>query len=150
MYDALPFPHITAKDTKEQIKQIIDYLLFFRETLEFILMNISADNLSSDLLNKLNRFDEEIESLKKLEETVIQQVSNKTITASEVIESEEYKASVKELEDKWKEDIQELDDKLMLEIEEVDDKVLSSSEIMDDIIDEMQVDLGTGELKYKE
>lgn len=149
MIDVLPFPHITAKDTQEQIKQINEYLVYFKESLEFILMNISEDNLSSELLIKLNRFNDEIETLKAVEENVIQQVSNKTITATEVIESEEYKASIKELEEKWKEDIQEVDDRLKEEIQEVDDRVLSSSEIMDDIIDEMQANLETGELEYK-
>lgn len=139
MIDALPFPHITAKDTQEQIKQINDYLVYFKESLEFILMNISADNLSSDLVDKLNRFDSEIETLKMIEDNVIQQVSNKTITALEVIESEEYKASIKELEDKLKEDIKV-----------VDDKVLTTSELMDEIIETMQANLETGELEYKE
>ena len=139
MIDALPFPHITAKDTPEQIKQINDYLVYFKESLEFILMNISADNLSSDLVDKLNRFDSEIETLKIVEENVIQQVSNKTITALEVIESEEYKASIKELEDK-----------LTKEIQDVDGKVLTSSELMDEIIETMQANLETGELEYKE
>lgn len=139
MIDALPFPHITAKDTQEQIKQINDYLVYFKESLEFILMNISADNLSSDLVDKLNRFDSEIETLKIVEENVIQQVSNKTITALEVIESEEYKASIKELEDR-----------LTKEIQDVDGKVLTSSELMDEIIETMQANLETGELEYKE
>lgn len=139
MIDALPFPHITAKDTQEQIKQINDYLVYFKESLEFILMNISTDNLSSDLVDKLNRFDSEIETLKMVEDNVIQQVSNKTITALEVIESEEYKASIKELEDKLKEDIKV-----------VDDKVLTTSELMDEIIETMQANLETGELEYKE
>lgn len=139
MIDALPFPHITAKDTQEQIKQINDYLVYFKESLEFILMNISADNLSSDLVDKLNRFDSEIETLKMVEDNVIQQVSNKTITALEVIESEEYKASLKELEDKLKKDIKV-----------VDDKVLTSSELMDEIIETIQANLETGELEYKE
>ena len=53
MLDVLPFPNITAKDTEERISQLIDYLYQFREELEFLLMNISVDNLSQELQAKI-------------------------------------------------------------------------------------------------
>lgn len=47
MYDILPFPpNITATDAKEQVSQLYNYLNQFKEALEFILTNISVDNLS--------------------------------------------------------------------------------------------------------
>ena len=138
MYDMLPFPQITATDTKDQIKQINDYLMHFKESLEFILMNISADNLSSSLLDKLNKFEKEIEALNTVEENVIQQVSNKTITALDVIGSEAYKASIKQIEDKFAEELKKLE------------KKITPAVVMDTVIDGLKVNLETGELEYKE
>lgn len=37
MFDTLPFPNITAKDAEERSKQTVDYLIQFKEELEFIL-----------------------------------------------------------------------------------------------------------------
>ena len=94
MYDMLPFPNITATTVEEQTKQINNYLIQFKETLEFILTNISTDNLSPALIDKLNSLGAEIE--KTTEETTdqIQQVSNKAITVSDVINSQAFKAAV--------------------------------------------------------
>jgi hypothetical protein len=94
MYDMLPFPNITATTVEEQTKQINNYLIQFKETLEFILTNISTDNLSPALIEKLNSLGADIE--KTTEETTdqIQQVSNKAITVSDVINSEAFNAAV--------------------------------------------------------
>lgn len=94
MYDMLPFPNITAKTVEEQAAQINNYLIQFKETLEFILTNISADNLSPDLVEKLNNLGVEIE--KSSEETTdqIQQVSSKAITVSDVINSGAFGAAI--------------------------------------------------------
>lgn len=77
MYDMLPFPHITATKPEEQVAQINNYLVQFKETLEFILMNISMDNLSKDLADKITSLGSSIEksSVERAEE--IQQVTNK-------------------------------------------------------------------------
>jgi hypothetical protein len=90
MYDMLPFPNITATDTKEQVAQINNYLIQFKETLEFILTNISADNLSADLIAKLNSLGSDIqkENVERGEE--MQQVSGRIITASDVVNSAVY------------------------------------------------------------
>lgn len=37
MFDTLPFPNITAKDAEERSKQTVDYLIQFKEELEFVL-----------------------------------------------------------------------------------------------------------------
>ena len=90
MYDMLPFPNITATTIEEQSAQINNYLIQFKETLEFILSNISTDNLSPALVDKLNSLGAEIE--KTTEETTeqIQQVSNKAITVSDVVNSQAF------------------------------------------------------------
>lgn len=93
MYDMLPFPNITATDAKEQVAQINNYLIQFKETLEFILTNISADNLSKDLLDKLNSLGADIEKTNTIREEEMQQVSNKTISVSDVINSSMFQAS---------------------------------------------------------
>lgn len=43
MYDRLPFPHITATKPEEQIAQLKDYLIQFKEDLEFVLAEISEN-----------------------------------------------------------------------------------------------------------
>lgn len=94
MYDMLPFPNITATTVEEQSAQTNNYLIQFKETLEFILSNISTDNLSPALVDKLNSLGAEIE--KTTEETTeqIQQVSNKAITVSDVINSQAFNSAL--------------------------------------------------------
>jgi len=87
MYDMLPFPNINATSIEELSFQTNNYLIQFKETLEFILTNIGADNLSSDLMETLNSLGAEVE--KTIEETddQFQQVAGKTITVADVINS---------------------------------------------------------------
>lgn len=94
MYDMLPFPNITATTVEGQAAQINNYLIQFKETLEFILSNISTDNLSPTLVATLNSLGAEIE--KTTEETTeqIQQVSNKAITVSDVINSQAFRSAI--------------------------------------------------------
>lgn len=94
MYDILPFPNITATETKEQVEQINNYLIQFKEILEFILTNISADNLSPELRNQLNSLGTEIETSKEKQEDVTQQLSHKTLTVSDVINSQLFKNAI--------------------------------------------------------
>ena len=94
MYDMLPFPNITANTIEEQKAQINNYLIQFKETLEFILTNISAENLSPELVDKLNNLGAEIE--KTTDETTeqIQQVSNRAITVWDVINSPAFESAL--------------------------------------------------------
>ena len=50
MIDLLPFPRISSSSTEKQIEDIYEYLIQLKEELEFILGNISSENLSSELL----------------------------------------------------------------------------------------------------
>lgn len=94
MYDMLPFPNITAKEPTEQMVQINNYLIQFKEALEFILTNISYDNFSQDLINKLNILGADIEKSSEDIDEQIQQLSNKNITVSDVINSPSFNAAV--------------------------------------------------------
>ena len=94
MYDMLPFPNITAATPEEQVAQINNYLIQFKETLEFILTNISTDNLSQDLVNKLNTLGADIEKSIEDRDYQLQQVSNKSLTVSDVINSNAFEIAL--------------------------------------------------------
>ena len=96
MYDMLPFPNINATSIEELSFQTNNYLIQFKETLEFILTNIGADNLSSDLMETLNSLGAEVE--KTIEETddQFQQVAGKTITVSDVINSSAFEKKIED------------------------------------------------------
>lgn len=61
MVDLFPFPMLRGKTPDEQISEIVDYLIQFKETLEFALTNISTDNLSPELQKKLTELGANIE-----------------------------------------------------------------------------------------
>jgi hypothetical protein len=94
MLDILPFLRLTTRTPEEQIGEIADYLMQIKEALEFALGNISTENLSPDLVNKLNSLGAEIESSKNSREEELVQVSNKTITVSDVCGSSVFKSAV--------------------------------------------------------
>ena len=87
MMDMLPFPRIMGNTTEEKMADLLNYLIQFKETLEFTLTNISTENLSPDLVNKLNELGADIEKSKEERESEISQVSNNTVTISDVCES---------------------------------------------------------------
>lgn len=100
MQDLFEYPTITTSKSEEQIKELVNYLVQFKETLEFTLANISADNLSSDLVSKLNTLGADIQRSNDEREEQIQQVVNNGLTVSDVLNSEAYKASLKGVSDK--------------------------------------------------
>ena len=61
MIDALPYPRLVGATPEEQIRELFNYLIQLKETLEFVLMNISTENLSLELINKLNSLGADIE-----------------------------------------------------------------------------------------
>jgi hypothetical protein len=88
MQDRLPFPHITARTPEEQLMQVKDYLFQFKEELEFILSNISADNLSNELVDKLNSLGAEV---KKEAEDRDEQFQQSVLSVSDVFNSPTFK-----------------------------------------------------------
>lgn len=99
MFDILPFPNITSTETKEQVAQINNYLIQLKEELEFILTNISADNLSPELRDRLNSLGAEIQTSEEKYEQVTQQVSNQSLTVSDVINSPLFESALDGLTD---------------------------------------------------
>lgn len=97
MYDLLPFPNITSKDAEGLAGQVNNYLIQFKETLEFLLTNISTDNLSPDLVARLNDLGAEIEKAKEETDEQIGQMSGggSSLTISDVINSNTFKQAVK-------------------------------------------------------
>lgn len=95
MVDMLPFPRIIGNTPEEKIAELYNYLIQFKETLEFTLMNISTDNLSPELVNKLNELGANIEqSNAKREEEVAQLSQFSSITVSDVCNSMIFKNTI--------------------------------------------------------
>ena len=96
MVDMLPFPRITGDTPEKQIVELTNYLVQFKETLEFALDNISTDNLSPDLVNKLNELGANIEKNNVCREEEISQISARSfLTVSDVCNSELFQNSIK-------------------------------------------------------
>ena len=62
MVDLFPFPKVNENAPPEaQIAELVRYLTEFKELLEFELSNISLENLSPDLMNKIKGLGTDIE-----------------------------------------------------------------------------------------
>ena len=95
MVDMFPFPSVTEGTPEKQIAELLNYLIQFKETLEFALTNISSENLSPDLIKKLNELGTNIEESNTNREEELIQISNNSVTISDVINSELFKMGVK-------------------------------------------------------
>ena len=95
MVDMFPFPRITGGTPKEQIGELLNYLIQFKEILEFTLVNISTENLSPDLVNKLNELGANIKQNRVDREEELTQISNNALTISDVCNSDLFKGAVK-------------------------------------------------------
>ena len=82
MYDMLPFLRITGNTPEKQIAEITEYLTQFKETLEFILSNISLENLSPELVRRLEGLDNTIAQINSNREEEIAQISRKMSSES--------------------------------------------------------------------
>ena len=82
MFDILPFPRITGNTPEEKVAELINYLIQFKETLEFALMNISAENLSPDLINRLNALGADIEKSHTEREEELSQISRISVAVN--------------------------------------------------------------------
>lgn len=94
MYDMLPFPNITGATAEELTSQINNYLIQFKESLEFALTNISTENLSQELIALLNSFGADIEKSNEERDEQLKQVENKSLSVSDVINSEPFKSAL--------------------------------------------------------
>ena len=94
MYDILPFPNINGVTLEEVNFQVNNYLTQLKETLEFALTDISVENLSQELVTKLNELGANIEENKENQEDQMSQVVNKSLSVSDVINSPLFATSV--------------------------------------------------------
>ncbi len=95
MIDLLPFPRITGDTPQKQVLELINYLVQFKETLEFTLMNISTENLSPDLVKKLNDLGANIVQSTDEKESELAQISKgNNLTVYDVCNSNIFKASI--------------------------------------------------------
>ena len=95
MVDYFDFPRIIGNTPDEKISELTHYLIQFKEALEFALTNITAENLSPELLNKLNALGADIEKSNADRESEIAQISNfNSITVSDVCNSEIFKNEI--------------------------------------------------------
>lgn len=96
MVDTLPFPRVMSDTPEEQVAELVNYLIQFKETLEFTLMNISTENLSPDLVNKLNELGADIKQSKTDREDELAQLTVDTLTISDVCESNTFKIAIED------------------------------------------------------
>ena len=95
MYDILPFPNVVSQNPEEQINQILNYLIQLKESLEFILTDISIDNLSPELINRLNDLGANIDKGEEERNEQMQEIANKsTLSVSDVINSSAFKLAL--------------------------------------------------------
>ena len=95
MVDMFPFPSVTEGSPEKQIAELVNYLIQFKETLEFALTNISEENLSVALSNKLEELGLNIDRSNEERENEVAQISNKTLTVADVCNSELFKIALK-------------------------------------------------------
>ena len=95
MFDVLPFPRIPEGSPESQIAELVNYLIQFKETLEFALMNISYENLSPDVVNKLEELGADIDKSNSAREEEVAQVSMKALTIPDVINSDLFSEAIK-------------------------------------------------------
>jgi ABC-type lipoprotein release transport system permease subunit len=100
MFDILPFPNITGHTQEEQLVQTRDYLYQLKEELEFILTNIGAENLSQELRAQIANLGDTIKTTIEEQDTMNQQMTSKTITVNDVLNSPGYKADLKGVNDR--------------------------------------------------
>lgn len=94
MIDILPFLRVSGGTAEEKINDICDYLIQLKETLEFALMNITSENLSKELIDKLNRLGADIRTGNDNTESAVRQLSSKSVTIPGVCSSEIFKQAV--------------------------------------------------------
>ena len=75
--------------------QVKDYLIQFKEELEFILSSISEENLSQDFVDRLNSLGANIEKTTEDMDEQFQYTNNNALTVSDVINSTAFDLAVK-------------------------------------------------------
>lgn len=95
MFDTFLFPSVTnGKPPEKQIEEIVNYLIQFKETLEFELNNISTDNLAPTFVNMLTDLGANIDKYKEEREEEVAQLKHNSLTISDVCNSDLFKLAV--------------------------------------------------------
>lgn len=97
MRDLLPFPMLRSTTPERQIEELVVYLVQLKEELEFILSNISEDNLSEALRKRLEGLGVSIGASDTRREDELQQVTSRIISVSDVVSSDVFKAAVRDI-----------------------------------------------------
>ena len=97
MYDMLPFPRITEKTAEGQVSELVSYITQLKESLEFILSNISVDNLSPELVERLQSLGTDIEKSNENRDEAVTQIAARSISISDVINSDLFEDAVKDI-----------------------------------------------------
>lgn len=95
-------PGLTAADPMGRIKEVEDYLWYLKERLEFVLGDIGMENFSQDFRRRLAAMGADISGARDMAGIGEQRVANvegKSLTVSDVINSEMYKQSMKSMGD---------------------------------------------------
>ena len=97
MRDLLPFPMLRATTPERQIEELVIYLVQLKEELEFILSNISEDNLSEALRKRLEGLGVSIGASNKNRKDELLQVTARLISVRDVVGSDVFKEAVKNI-----------------------------------------------------
>ena len=97
MRDLLPFPMLRGKLPETQIEELVTYLVQLKEELEFILSNISEDNLSEGLKKRLNSLGESIGANTAKSEDELLQVTSKIMSVRDIVGTDVFKEAVRDI-----------------------------------------------------
>ena len=93
----LPFPMLRSTTPERQIEELVIYLVQLKEELEFILSNISEDNLSETLRKRLEGLGVSIGASNKNRKDELLQVTSRLISVRDVVGSDVFKEAVKNI-----------------------------------------------------
>ena len=95
MIDIFQFPNIQGHTIEELALNTNNYLIQFKETLEFAINDIGIENLSAELVAKLNSLGANIEQSKKDKEDEYKQISTRSsLSVSDIVSSNQFKSSL--------------------------------------------------------
>lgn len=94
MFDILPYPNIDGNTAEEKLNSLFNFLCQFKEDLEFILNNIGTDNLSKELIDKLENIGVDISAQEQNTEDIIGQIVKRSISVRDVIDSDLFRQTL--------------------------------------------------------
>ena len=77
MFEFLPVLDLKGKTTVQKVDEMEQYLVKFRKELELVLGNISTENLSPTLLNRIESLEKTVKAETEKRDEEISQLANK-------------------------------------------------------------------------